>query len=96
VVWHVPGIHAREIAGISSLLSFLRGLAARGFQLEEHDVFGNDDHVCALSVMSVRQDGFEVSTRVVSVFHYKDGKQIERWFYPEDPTAWETVFAEGT
>lgn len=96
VVWHVPGTHARDISGIGALLSFLRGLAARGFRLEEHDVFGNDDHVCALSVMSVRQDGVEVSTRVVSVFHYRDGKQLERWFYPDDQAAWETLFAEGT
>jgi ketosteroid isomerase-like protein len=96
VVWHIPGIHARDIVGIGALLTFLRGLAARGFRLEEHDVFGNHDHVRALSVMSVRQDGVEVSTRVVSVFHYRDGKQLERWFYPDDPAALETLFAKGT
>jgi ketosteroid isomerase-like protein len=46
--------------------------------------------------MSVRQDGVEVSTRVVSVFHYRDGKQLERWFYPDDLAAWDTLFGGGT
>jgi ketosteroid isomerase-like protein len=94
VVWHVPGTHgmAGDIVGRDRLLEWLSQLRTTGFWLSEHDVFGNDDHVCALSIMGARRDGVEVETRVVSVFHYRDGKQLERWFYPEDPVAWNTIF----
>jgi ketosteroid isomerase-like protein len=37
---------------------------------------------------------FDVQTRVVSVFHYRDGRQVERWFYPEDAGAWNAIFAD--
>jgi len=55
-------------------------------------VFGNDRHVCAISVMGARREVVDVSTRVVSVFEYDAGKQIERWIYPDDPVAWDTIF----
>jgi hypothetical protein len=29
--------------------------------------------------------------RVVSIFHYRDGRQAERWFYPEDPDVWDRI-----
>ena len=37
-------------------------------------------------------DGLEVETRVVSVFHYRAGRQTERWFYPDDFVAWNSIF----
>ena len=50
VVWHVPGRHsmAGEIRGLDELLAWLGRLREPG-TLWEHDVFGNDEHVCALS-----------------------------------------------
>lgn len=94
VVWHVPGTHSMsgDIQGRDALLDWLTELRGKGFWLREHDVFGNDDHVCALSVMGARRDGVDVQTRVVSVFHYRSGRQLERWFYPEEPEAWELIF----
>jgi ketosteroid isomerase-like protein len=96
VVWHVPGSHdmAGEIHGREPLLAWLARLRAKGFWLTEDDVFGNDDHVCALSVMGARRAGVEVQTRVVSVFNYRDGRQLERWFYPDDMAAWNRIFAD--
>jgi ketosteroid isomerase-like protein len=96
VVWHVPGTHvmAGDIRGRDALLAWFARLRPKGFWLTEHDVFGNDDHVCALSIMGARRDGVDVRTRVVSVFHYHDGRQVERWFYPEDPVAWDAIFAD--
>jgi ketosteroid isomerase-like protein len=44
--------------------------------------------------MGARRDGVDVRTRVVSVFHYRDGQQLERWFYPEDIAAWDQIFAD--
>jgi ketosteroid isomerase-like protein len=96
VVWHVPGTHAMagDIHGRDALLAWFNQLRPKGFWLREHDVLGNDEHVCALSVMGARREGVDVQTRVVSVFHYRDGQQVERWFYPEDPVAWDKIFAD--
>ncbi len=101
VVWHVPGSHSRagEIRGRSALLEWLAGLPELGFWLSEHDVLGNDEHVCALSEMGARRVGVDIQTRVVSVFHYRNGRQAERWFYPEDAVVWDRIFdarADGT
>jgi hypothetical protein len=40
------------------------------------------------------RDGVDVQTRVVSVFHYRDGRQVERWFHLENPAAWDKIFGE--
>ncbi len=93
VVWHVPGSHSRagDIRGRDELLRWLAGLIETGFWLTEHDVFANDEHVCALSNMGARRPGLEVETRVVSIFHFRDGRQVERWFFPEDAAAWDRI-----
>ena len=97
VVWHVPGSHAMagEISGRAELVDWLARLRATGFWLEEQDVFGNDLHVCAISTMGARRHGVDVKTRVVSIFRYHDGQQLERWIYPDDARAWEAIFAEA-
>jgi ketosteroid isomerase-like protein len=94
VVWHIPGDHpmAGDVTGVDALMSFLTRLGDIGFSLQEHDVFGSDAHVCALSEMGATRPGTEVSTRVVSIFHFRDGRQVERWIYPEDMTAWNSIF----
>lgn len=93
VVWHVPGDArlAGDLRGREALTGFLARVTELGFWLREHDVFGNDAHMCALSEMGARRPGVDVSTRVVSIFHFSDGKQVERWFYPEDMAAWNTI-----
>lgn len=96
VVWHVPGAHAMagDIYGRGALFEWFGRLRPKGFWLSEHDVLANDEHVCALSVMGARRVGVDVQTRVVSVFHYRDGRQVERWFYPEDARAWNAIFGD--
>jgi ketosteroid isomerase-like protein len=93
VVWHVPGSGPRsgDQRGPDAVIAWLSSLKETGFFLAEHDVFGNDEHVCALSVMGVHRPGIDLETRVVSIFHYHDGRQAERWFYPEDPDVWERI-----
>jgi len=95
VVWHVPGGHrmAGLIEGRDALLTWLAGLGKLGFWLVEHDVFASDRHVCAISTMGARRDGVDVQTRVISIFRYRDGRQVERWFYPDDTAAWNAIFA---
>jgi ketosteroid isomerase-like protein len=95
VVWHVPGDHPRagKIEGRETLLAWLAQLTTIGFWLVEHDVFASDLHVCAVSTMGVRRDELDVQTRVVSIFRYRHGRQVERWFYPDDAAAWNAMFA---
>ncbi len=94
VVWHVPGESpmAGEVRGLDELVAWLGGLGALGFTIREHDVFGNDEHVCALSYIGAQRPGVDVEIRVTSVFHFRDGQQVERWFYPEDMAAWNAIF----
>lgn len=94
VVWHVPGSHpmAGEIRGRGPVVAWLQALSPLGFRLREHDVFANDEHVCALSIMGARRAEVDVETNVVSVFHFRDGRQLERWFYPEDREVWDRIF----
>lgn len=43
-------------------------------------------------MMGARREGVDTSTRVVSVFTYDAGQQTERWLYPDDLTAWDSIF----
>jgi uncharacterized protein len=94
VVWHVPGGHRRAgtIEGREALLDWLGTLKGIGFWLVEHDVFASDEHVCAVSTMGARRDRFDAQTRVISIMRYQDGRQVERWFYPDDAAAWNAIF----
>jgi hypothetical protein len=52
VVWHVPMVG--QVRGRDRLIEWLGELRRQGFWLTEHDVFGNDEHLCALSAHSRR------------------------------------------
>jgi uncharacterized protein len=93
VVWHIPGnnVRAGEVRGLDAVVALLTGLPS-GFTISEHDVLGNDEHVVALSHMGVRRPDLELMTRVVNVFHFRNGRQVERWFYPEDMATWDQAF----
>ena len=98
VVWHVPGntALAGEVRGVDALFDWFRRLRETTdatFTLEEHDVVGNDYHVVALSRMGAVRDGVPISVEVVSVFHYRGGRQQERWFHPTDLDAWDRMLA---
>lgn len=95
IVWHVPGDHAMAgtIQGRDALLAWLGRLKGIGFWIVESDVFASDDHVCAISTMGARYDDVDVQTRVSSIFRYREGRQVERWVYPDDTDAWNAIFA---
>lgn len=92
-VWHVPGNDPRagDVRGRDAVVAWLAGRIELGFWLTEHDVIANDEHVCALSDMGVRRPGVDIQTRVVSIFHFRDGRQAERWFFPENALAWDQI-----
>ena len=81
------------IDGREAVLTWLAQLGESGFWLVEHDVFASDQHVCAISTMGVRRTSLDVQTRVISIFRYDEGRQVERWLYPDDTTAWHAIFA---
>ncbi len=96
VIWHLPGSGpmAGDIHGLEALFRFfdrLRDVTEGTFMLKEHDVLGTDDHVVALSHMSAVREEIPVSVNVVSVFHFRDGRQQERWFHPSDMAAWDRL-----
>lgn len=96
VVWHIPGTApmAGDVRGLEALFRFfdrLRDVTEGTFTLKEHDVLGTDDHVVALSHMSAVREGIPVTVNVVSVFHFRDGRQQERWFHPSDIVAWDRL-----
>jgi ketosteroid isomerase-like protein len=96
VIWHVPGGTplAGDIEGLEALFRWFERLhlVTKGtFMLREHDVLANDHHVVALSDMSSESNGLRVSVNVVSVMHFRDGRQLERWFHPSDPAAWDAL-----
>ena len=95
VVWHVPGEHplAGTIRGRDALVAWLDEVRGLGFWLTEEDVFASDRHVCAVSTMGARRDGVDVQTRVISIFRFKDERQVERWLYPDDAAAWNAIFS---
>jgi len=101
VIWHVPGTAplAGDVHGRDELFRFFERLNETTdgtFKLEGHDVLGTDDHVVALSDMSAIKDGALVAVHVVSVFHFKDGRQQERWFHPSDIAAWDQMLGGRT
>ena len=83
---------AGTIDGREALLGWLAQLRSIGFWLVEHDVFASDQHVCAISTMGARRDSVDVQTRVISIFRYREGRQVERWLYPDDTLAWNAIF----
>jgi ketosteroid isomerase-like protein len=96
VVWHVPGANplSGEIRGREALFRWfgrLHDVTEGTFTLTEHDVLGTDNHVVALSDMSALRDGARVSVHVVSVFHFRNGRQQARWFHPSDFTLWDSM-----
>ena len=92
VVWHIPGSGpmAGDIHGREALFRFfdrLRDVTEGTFMIKEHDVLGSDEHVVALSNWSAVREGIPVSVDVVGVFHFRDGRQQERWNHPSDMAA---------
>lgn len=96
VVWHLPGTTplAGEVRGREALFRWfdqLLQVTEGTFTLKEHDVLATDEHVVALSDMSAVREGVAVSVNVVSVMHFRDGQQQERWFHPSDLAVWDAL-----
>ena len=74
----------------------LREVTEGTFTIAEHDVLGSDEHVVALSTWSGVREGIPVSVEVVGVFHYRDGRQQERWNHPTDIAALDRLLGRAS
>jgi uncharacterized protein len=87
--FHYPGRGplAGDYEGVAKVLE----MAGRAFELsggtyrlELHDVVADDEHAVALFVARAERAGRRLEDRAVVVFHIRDGKATEMWFYPAD------------
>lgn len=54
-------------------------------QFETHDILANDTHGVVLQRVRSERGGERIEIGGVGVFHFRDGKISEAWFYDTDP-----------
>lgn len=85
VVWHQIGgqtLHGRE--AVRESMSGMEEFGADAFQLDIHDVVGNDEHVVGLVEATVNMGGQSFTYRTAEIAHMSDGKVTERWAFSDD------------
>ena len=91
VVWHVGGSSplSGDYRGKEAVMGFFARLAEIAPpQVSIHDVAANDEHAIALVEMSAAKPGGDsIQQRAVHVYHVRDGRATEAWFYNEDQAA---------
>ncbi len=99
VAWHdpYPPPHGGDLSGAEAVFreifdkaSELTGGTTRMWL---HDVLANDAHAVALVNWSATHRGRTMEGREVAVYHVRDGKITEAWFYPEDKSASDEFFS---
>jgi ketosteroid isomerase-like protein len=88
IVWHEPvfyGGFAGDHVGSDAVFRevFERYGDYEASSLELHDVLANDEHAVALVSWWVRRAGKELAGREVGIYHVRDGRITEAWFYPD-------------
>jgi len=88
VVFHVPGNSpiSGEFTGRDNVFGFLaknQELSGGTMTIELHDVVATDDHVVALQINRAERKGEKLEARVVGVYHVRDGKAAEAWFFTD-------------
>ena len=96
IEWHEPYEYLGHLRGRAAVLDALRETidATRGsFRIELHDVLASDDHAVALVEWGAERDGRALSGHEVAVYHVRDGRVSEVWFYTEDTHGIDEIFA---
>jgi ketosteroid isomerase-like protein len=81
VVWHQIGgetLHGREAVRESMLFG------ADTFDLDIHDVVGNDEHVVGLIETGLNMGDQTFTYRTAEIAHMRDGRLTERWGFSDD------------
>lgn len=85
VVWHQIGaetLHGKE--SVRESMSGMEEFGAGAFELDIHDVVGNDEHVVGLVEATVNMGDQSFIYRTAEIAHMKDGKVTERWAFSDD------------
>lgn len=91
VIWHEIG-RAEPRRGKAELAA---GMGEVDYEItgQSHDVLGNDEHVVALFDATGTRGGRTLEYRVAEIYHFRDGKVIERWAFSDDTAAITEFFA---
>jgi ketosteroid isomerase-like protein len=84
VVWHQiggPTLHGKE--AVRESMAGIEGAGVE-FNVDLHDVVGNDEHVIGLVEATVGMGGENFTYRTAEISHMKDGKVTERWAFSDD------------
>ena len=85
VVWHQLGaetLHGK--AAVVASMSGLEELAADAFDIDLHDVVGNDEHVIGRVETTLNMGDGSFTYRTAEIAHMRDGKVTERWAFSDD------------
>ncbi|HUG09071.1 MAG TPA: nuclear transport factor 2 family protein [Acidimicrobiia bacterium] len=82
VVWHQIG--GTTLHGKEAVQESMSGMGEVDFDVDIHDVVGNDEHVVALVEARVGMGGDNFTYRTAEIAHMKDGKVTERWAFSDD------------
>lgn len=86
IVWHIPGngLISGDYQGHDGVVEFFtmaQQLANGTMRVELHDIAATDDHAFALQTNRAERNGETLEARAVAVFHVRDGKAAEVWFF---------------
>lgn len=82
VVWHQIG--GATLHGKDAVAQSMAGLEEAEFDLDVHDVVGNDEHVIGLVEATVAVGDQSLRYRTAEIAHVKNGKVTERWAFSDD------------
>jgi ketosteroid isomerase-like protein len=85
IVWHQIG--GPTLNGAEALATDMAGLSGIDWDLDVHDVVGNDEHVVALVTATITAGDLEITYRTTEIYHVADGKISERWAMSDDTEA---------
>jgi len=91
VIWHEIG-RAEPRHGKAELTA---GMGEIDYEITAtmHDILGNDEHVVALADATGTRGDRTLHYRVAEIYHFRDGKVIERWAFSDDTAAIAGFFA---
>jgi ketosteroid isomerase-like protein len=72
------------VARVLEMASRTVELSGGTYRLELHDAVAGDEHAVALFMARGERAGRRLEDSAVVVFHVRDGKAAEMWFYPAD------------
>ena len=86
ILWHVPGqgVISGDYRGRDGVVEFFtkaQELSNGTMRVELHDISATDDHTFAIQTNRAERNGKTLNARVAAVFHVRDGKAAEVWFF---------------